>query len=135
MFISNEVVHFFPPSQQPQSDARPAHTSNAHACIVSTACSAVESAIAHGLLVLVLSFLVLLHLDHVVDSQDGDGSLCGKLKTLDLALPWLEHSCLAVVPHSAGVKVQPHPLELSLALVLDGCVVDRSQLRLCAMGD
>ena len=58
------------------------------------------------------SFLFLLrgHLDEVVDPQDGNGGLRGKLEALDLAYGWLQHPCLYVIPHDPVLQVQSHPV-------------------------
>ena len=48
-------------------------------------------------------------LDHVVDAQNGDGRLRGKLQRLHLGHGRLEHTGLPVVTHDAGHQVQAEP--------------------------
>ena len=57
------------------------------------------------------TFLALLwcQFDHVINAQDSDGSLSGKLETLNLAHSWLQHSRLLVVTDSTIDQVQTHP--------------------------
>ena len=47
--------------------------------------------------------------DHVVDTQDGDGGLRGKLQTLDLAYAGLENTGRLVVPNDALDQVKSAP--------------------------
>lgn len=49
-------------------------------------------------------------LDHVVDTQDGDGRLSGKLETLCLHHGGLVHASLAVVSGLAVDQVQTDPV-------------------------
>ena len=72
-------------------------------------------------------------LDHIVDSQDGNGSLSCKSQGVNLGNHWLQNSCLQVVPWGALGQVQTAVLELqslwlSLTLLLGGGV-QGSQLR------
>lgn len=48
-------------------------------------------------------------LDHVIDSQNGDGSLSGKLEGLDFGHCGLQYSCLLVVSYCALIQVQANP--------------------------
>ena len=45
-------------------------------------------------------------LDHVVDSQDGDGSLCCESQALNLRNRRLHHSCGQVIPHHSVREIQ-----------------------------
>ena len=47
--------------------------------------------------------------DHVISAQDSDGSLSGKLETLNLAHSRLQHSHLLVVTDGTIDQVQTHP--------------------------
>ena len=62
----------------------------------------------------VVSFLLLgSYLDHVVDPEDGDGRLRGKLEALDLAHGRLKDARLLVVPDNTVDEIQTIPRERS----------------------
>lgn len=53
--------------------------------------------------------LAYVKLDHVVNAEDGNGSLRGELDALNLANGRLQHTGLAVVPHYALGQVKTNP--------------------------
>lgn len=52
------------------------------------------------------------NLDEVVDAEDCDGCLSGKLETLDLAHGWLQDPGRLVVSHCLSKQIQPHPTQV-----------------------
>ena len=51
----------------------------------------------HCILVCVLVFLLWSQFDHVINPEDGDGRLCGKLEAFQLADGWLKNTGLLAI--------------------------------------
>merc|ERR550537_524243 len=64
----------------------------------------------------ILLSLFRVDLDMIVNSQDGDGSLCGETEAFDLTERWLEHPALDVVYHFSLHEVEPQEAEILLPL-------------------
>lgn len=60
-------------------------------------------------LVTVLIFGLWSKLDHVVDSEDGNGSFGGKFQTLQLANGWLKNTCILAVSDQTFNQIQSIP--------------------------
>lgn len=57
-------------------------------------------------------------LDHVINSQNGDGSLGGKLEGLDFGHCGLQYSCLFVVSYCALIQVQANPTQIKIKFTI-----------------
>ena len=77
---------------------------------------AVQGVVSVGLLVGLLLAPRGIDPDHVVDPEDRDGGLGGKLEGLDLGDCGLEDAGLLVVPHHSLVQVQAAVLQLLVLL-------------------
>ena len=60
-------------------------------------------------LVTLLALLLLLQLDHVINSENCNGSLSGELETLNLGHDWLKDASSAVISDLALKQVQTKP--------------------------
>lgn len=57
-------------------------------------------------------------LDHIIDPEDGDGSLSGEFERVDLGDHGLEHSRSQVVPALALQQVQTAVFEVQTSRIL-----------------
>lgn len=71
--------------------------------------------------------LLLLQFDHVINTQDGDGSFSSEFQALHFADQRFEYSGLLVVQNFAILQIQARPFQMWHSLVLLTFVVESTQ--------
>ena len=65
----------------------------------------------HSILIWLATLLLWYQFDHVINTQNGYGSFCGKLERLHFGHSGFQHTSLLVVTHQTCHQVQPHPVQ------------------------